>query len=83
MLSERAKAVAEKASNLYKTTLREELERTHFGAYVCIEPASGEYFLGRSFDEAANAAMDAYPDRSTHTLRIGHAAALHLGVLVQ
>ena len=83
MLSERAKVVAEKASNLYNTKLREELERIHFGDYVCIEPASGDHFLGKSFDEAVNAAIDAHPDRLTHTLRIGHAAALHLGVLIQ
>jgi hypothetical protein len=44
---------------------------------------SGNFFVGVTFDEAVNAAIDAFPDRLTHTLRIGHAAALHLGVLAQ
>ncbi len=52
-------------------------------AFVCIEPESGDYFLGKSFDDAVNQAIDAYPDRLTHTLRVGHAAALHLGVMIQ
>jgi hypothetical protein len=38
-------------------------------------------FLGKTFDDAVNKAIDAYPDRLTHTLRIGHSAALHLGAL--
>jgi hypothetical protein len=24
------------------------------GAFVCIEPESGDYFLGRTFDDAVN-----------------------------
>ncbi|MGM0487487.1 MAG: hypothetical protein ACQESR_12100 [Planctomycetota bacterium] len=51
--------------------------------FVCIEPESGDYFLGRTFDDAVNQAIDAHPDRLTHTLRVGHAAALHLGVMIQ
>jgi hypothetical protein len=82
MLSENAKDVAEKARSLYDARLREDLEKSHFGEYVCIEPDSGDYFLGMTLDQAVNAAIDAHPHRLTHTLRIGHAAALHLGVMV-
>jgi len=83
MMSEHARDVADKARSLYDAKLRESLERSHFGEYVCIEPVSGEYFIGMTLDEAVNAAIDAHPDRLTHTLRVGHAAALHLGVVVQ
>lgn len=83
MLSAESKAVTEEAQKFYESHLREHLERTHAGKYVCIEPSSETYFLGESFDEAVNAALDASPDRLTHTLRVGHAAALHLGVLMQ
>ncbi len=82
MFSEESRAVAEKAVSLYDSRLREELEQKHSGKYVCIEPVSGRYFLGETFDQAVNAAIDAFPERLTHTLRIGHTAALHLGVLV-
>lgn len=83
MLSETSQRVADKAKTLYERKYRAELEATHRGKFVCIEPASEDYFLGASFDEAVNKAIDAYPDRLTYTLRVGHAAALHLGVLRQ
>ena len=83
MISEESKAVAEKARNIYETQLREELEQKHSGNYACIEPVSGRYFLGETFDQAVDAAIAAFPERLTHTLRIGHSAALHLGVLIR
>jgi hypothetical protein len=83
VLSEESKAVAASARRLYESQLREELEPQHSGKYACIEPVSATYFLGDTFDEAVNAAIDAYPQRLTYTLRIGHPAALHLGALVQ
>jgi hypothetical protein len=82
VISEESKAVAENARRIYESQLREELEQKHSGRYACIEPVSGSYFLGDTFDQAVNAAIDVFPNRLTHTLRIGHPAALHLGVLV-
>jgi len=83
MLSRESKIVADKAKRLYEEKYRQTLEEGHCGEFLCIEPKSGEYFLGATFDEAVNKSMDAYPDRLTHTLRIGHSAALHLGVMIQ
>jgi hypothetical protein len=82
MISEQSKAVAASARRIYESQLRAELEQKHPGRYVCIEPESGKYFLGDTFDQAVNAAINAFPTRLTHTLRIGQSAALHLGVLV-
>ena len=82
MISEESKAVAASARRIYESHFREELERKHSGRYACIEPVSGRYFLGDTFDQAVNAAIDVFPKRLTHTLRIGHPAALHLGVLI-
>ncbi len=79
MLSAESQSVAAKAKALYQEKLRTDLEANSLHEFVCIEPESGEYFLGETFDDAVNKAIDAYPDRLTHTLRIGHAAALHLG----
>ncbi len=83
MLSQESKRIAESAKTLYDEKYRATLEKNNHGAFVCIEPESGAYFLGATLDEAVNQAIDVYPDRLTHTLRIGHAAALHLGVMNQ
>ena len=83
MLSEELKNVALKARSLYNLKLRDQLERNSPGAFVCIEPESEKFFVGRTLDEAVNQAIDVFPDRLTHTLRVGHAAALHLGVMIQ
>jgi hypothetical protein len=83
MLSDESKQIAIKSKKLYDEQLREKLEGSDRGKFVCIEPQSGEYFVGDSFDDAVNKAIDAYPDRLTHTLRVGHSAAMHLGVMIQ
>ncbi len=83
MISETSRATAQQARMIYESQLRAKLERESPDHFVCIEPTSGDYFLGSTFDEAVNSAIDAYPDRLTYTLRIGHSAALHLGVMVQ
>jgi hypothetical protein len=82
MISPESQKVVADAREIYESQLRGELEGKHPGKYVCIEPVSGKYFLGDTFDEAVNAALDVFPERLTHTLRIGHRAAMHLGVLV-
>jgi hypothetical protein len=81
MLSDKARLVAEKAKQFYEKQLRERLESSDHGRFVCIEPESGDFFLGDTFDEAVNQAIDAHPDCLTHTLRVGHTAVFHLGVL--
>lgn len=83
MLSDESKLVASKAKQIYQEQLREQLESSDHGRFVCIEPESSDFFLGDTFDDAVNRAMDAHPDCLTHTLRVGHTAALHLGVLIQ
>ena len=83
MLSEELKRVSLKAKQLYQEKYRFALEENNRGSFVCIEPESGDFFLGGTFDDAVNKAIDVYPDRMTHTLRVGHKAALHLGVMIQ
>lgn len=81
MISEESQAVVAAVKQIYEQQLRARLEQTQFGRYAAIEPISGDYFLGDSLDEAVNAALEKHPERLTHTIRIGHTAALHLGVL--
>ncbi len=77
MLTGESQRVADRAKQLYEEKYRQTLEKSHLRVFVCIEPESGEYFLGETFDDAVNKAIDAHPDRLKHTLRVGHAAALH------
>jgi hypothetical protein len=81
MLSDMSRQVAAKAKSLYESKYRAQLEEGHRGEFVCIEPESEDYFLGATLDEAVNKALDAHPDRQTYTLRVGHAAAVHIGML--
>ena len=82
MLSQASQNVADDAKQLYLEKFRESLEAMHFGEFVCIEPVSGQCFLGITLDEAINKAIDTFPDRLTHTLRVGHSAALHVGAML-
>jgi hypothetical protein len=81
MVSTETKSVIDLAKQIYTNQLQTALEVQHMGRFVAIEPDSGDYFLGDTFDEAVNSARTKYPSRLTHTIRIGHRAALHLGVL--
>ena len=81
MTSAELKTNSAKAKDLYESRLRKDLERDSWGSYVAIEPESGDYFVGSTFDDAVNAALDKYPDRTTHTIRVGHVAAIHIGGL--
>ena len=75
MVSADTKAVIERAKRLYAEQLRAVLEPQHLDRFVAIEPESGEYFLGDTFDEAVKLARAKHPSRLSHTIRIGHRAA--------
>jgi len=70
---------AEQARLLYQSRLGAELEPSHRGQYVAIEPVSQAFFLDERFIDAALAAKNAFPHRKTFVLRIGHDAAFHIG----
>jgi hypothetical protein len=81
MVSAETKSVMDRAKRIYANQLQTELESQHMNRFVAIEPESGEYFLGNTFDEAVKSAKTKYPSRLSHTIRIGHRAAFHLGGL--
>ena len=81
MVSDETNAVIARAKRLYTEQLQAVLESRHAGRYVAIEPESGEYFLGDTFDEAVRSARTKYPSRLSHTIRIGQRAAFHMGGL--
>ena len=81
MVSADTKLVIERAKRIYADQLQTALESQHLNRYIAIEPESGEYFLGDTFDEAVISARAKHPSRLSHTIRIGHRAAFHLGGL--
>ena len=79
MVSAETRSVIDRANQIYANQLRTALESQHVDRFVAIEPESGEYFLGDTFDEAVKSARTKYPSRLSHTIRIGHRAAFHIG----
>jgi hypothetical protein len=81
VVSAETRSVIDRAKRIYANELQGDLESEHMNRFVAIEPESGEYFLADTFDEAVKSARTKYPSRLTHTIRIGHNAAFHIGVL--
>ena len=81
MVSDDTRSVIERANRIYAGQLQAVLEAQHTDRFVAIEPESGEYFLGDTFDEAVKSARAKHPSRLSHTIRIGQRAAFHIGSL--
>ena len=79
MVSAETKSVIERAKRIYSEQLQAVLEPHHLHQFVAIEPESGEYFVGDTFDDVVNSAKAKHPSRLSHTIRIGHRAAFHIG----
>lgn len=72
-------SIAEAAKQVYEEDLHSRLEREHKNDFVAIAPSSRRYFLGKTFFEVALAAKEAYPERKSFVIRVGHEAAFHIG----
>ncbi len=79
MIAADTKLIIERAKRLYTDQLQTVLEPEHRNRFVAIEPESGDYFLGDTLDQAVGLARAKHPSLITHTIRIGHRAALHIG----
>lgn len=71
--------LSENAKRLYELELKSKLESSHSGQFVAIEPSSKSYYLADTFVAAAMAAKNAFPERTSFVMRIGHDAAFHIG----
>ena len=79
MVSERSRAVAQRARQIYADCLQVRLMAEHPNDYVAIEPDSGDFFVADSFGQAVRDARSVHPDRISFVIRIGHDAAIHIG----
>ena len=80
-MSEETKSVILRAKGIYRRRLKESLEANYRDQFVAIEPDSGDFFVGKTFDEAVRSARLKHPSKVSHTIRIGHTAAFHIGVM--
>jgi len=55
--------------------IKEELEAKHHGEYVVIEVDSGDYFVGKTAEEAFQQAEEVHPDKAFCLIRVGYKAA--------
>ncbi len=81
MASQHSADVADRAKALYETNLRSELEKSHFDEFVAIEPDSGDYFVSPSFSSAVQDARRQHPAKISFVIRVGHPAAVHIGLM--
>jgi hypothetical protein len=81
MVSAQSRSVIDRAKRIYAERLQVALEASDRDRFVAIEPESGDYFLADTLDGAVNAADEKHPTRLTHVIRIGHQAAVHLGLM--
>lgn len=54
--------------------IRKELEEKHHGDYVMIEVDSGDYFVGKTPEEALHRARAVHPEKAFYLIRIGYKA---------
>ena len=75
--------IAVRAKLIYEADLRAELEKSCMNQFVAIEPDSGHFFVGDTLSDAIGRARDRHPGRVVHAIRVGHRAAVHLGLAVR
>lgn len=81
MVSAETRSVIDRAKRIYAERLQADLEASHRDRYVAIEPESGDHFLADTLDEAVRASQERHPTRLTHVIRVGHKAAIHIGLM--
>ncbi|MGH7966734.1 MAG: hypothetical protein ACRERD_33725 [Candidatus Binatia bacterium] len=55
-------------------TLKNQLEGSHRGEIVAIEPESEDYFLGKDVVEATEVGRNTHPDKLFYYIRVGFPA---------
>ena len=72
-------STVEDAKSIYEKDLKEPLEREFRGQYVAIVSATRHHYVRPTFLDAALAARQAEPTQIPFVIRIGYAAAFHIG----
>lgn len=59
------------AREIYDQQLREKLEAEHRGKVIALEPESGQFVMGATFDEISTAHRAKFGTKPVYILRIG------------
>ena len=78
MLDESARRVVEAAKQVYEEKLRAQLEPQFIGQIIAIEPESGDYVLGRTFQEVSQASRTRFHPKQTYMFRVGGGGAVKI-----
>lgn len=69
--------LSEEGKKIYQE-LKDSLETEHKGEYLAIEVESGDYFIGKTIEEAGEKARQKYPDKVFHLIKIGYPGVFNL-----
>lgn len=83
MVSAASQSIIDRSQKLYDEQLKQSLEANHLDRFVSIEPDSGDYFLADTLDQAVQNARQEHPNKISYTIKIGHLAPIHIGVVQQ
>jgi hypothetical protein len=75
---ESARRVSEAAKKVYEEKLRAQLEPQCIGQIIAIEPESGDYVLGRTFQEVSQALRTRFRPKQTYMFRVGGGGAVKI-----
>ena len=73
--------LARRSKAIYEQRWRTVYEAQALHHFLAIEPDSETCFLGATLGEAIDAARAAHPGKLVFGLRVGHAAAIHIGAV--
>ena len=71
--------LSETARRIYEQSLRTELEASHMGELISLEPESGDFVLGRTFRDVDLATQQKFGRKPTYVFRIGGGGAVKFG----
>jgi hypothetical protein len=73
MVSPESAGVARRGEEYYEKHLRTQMEKSHWGEFLVIDPESGEYFLGKRMEEATAKAraLQGRPKGNNACYRVG------------
>jgi hypothetical protein len=74
-----ADETVQRAEDLYKQRLRQQVETEHRGRYIAIDIETGEYEISDDYHAAAHAILSRKPEAAIGVLCIGYPAVGRIG----
>ena len=78
-MTEASRRVLMAAKRVYEERWKTQLEASHWGEIIAVEPDSGEYVLGKTFREVDLARQAKFGTKMVYTFRVGGGGAVSIG----